>query len=112
MHSLLVEVEKRWVRGEYAAGEDGLTPPSRLGQMPFTLPRDAPVCFAGSSTGRPVVRSTAFAQLTGANAAAMSSRPVARSSVYAKPFLSKCTSALVRFPATVRSARIIAPAAS
>ena len=69
------------MRGEYAGGEDGLTPPSRLGQMSFTFPFDAPVCLAGSITGRPVVRSTDFAQFTGPNAVALMRRPVWRSSV-------------------------------
>ena len=44
------------MRGEYAAGDEGLTPPSALGQMPFTLPREAPVALAASSTGRPLLR--------------------------------------------------------
>ena len=62
--------------------------------MPFTLPRDAPVSLVESSTGRPVARSILFAQFTSTNGSATSTSPVARSSVYAKPFLLNCTSAL------------------
>src|SRR6185437_10430411 len=112
MQKLLVEVTNKPSWGEYAAGEAGLTPPSRLGQIPFTLPFEAPVCLFGSSTGRPVERSTDLAQLSAANRAATSTRPVARSSVYAKPFLSKCTSALIGLPWITRSARIIVPVES
>ena len=35
------------MRGEYAGGDTGLTPPSRLGQTPITSPFDAPVSLLG-----------------------------------------------------------------
>ena len=75
--------------------------------MPVTFPRDAPVVLAVSTTGRPVDRLMRFAHVTFANGSATSSSPVARSSVYAKPFLSKCTSTLRSRPPTTRSTRII-----
>lgn len=47
--------------------------------MFFTVPFEAPACFDGCKIGRPVVRSTDFAQLTpGANSVADRTRPVAR----------------------------------
>jgi hypothetical protein len=79
MQKLLVEVKNKPSRGEYAGGEAGLTPPSRLGQIPFTLPREAPVCRVGSNTGLPVARSMEVAQLRFTKAVALSSLPVARS---------------------------------
>src|SRR5437867_170967 len=92
---------------EYEDGEAGLLPPSRLGQMPFTLPRETPVVLLVSSTGRPVDRLMCFAHVTFANGSATSSSPVLRSIVYAKPFLSKCTRTLRSRPPTTRSTRII-----
>jgi len=38
--------------------------------MPFTFPLETPVCFEKSSSGRPVARSTDFAQLSIAKGAA------------------------------------------
>src|SRR5579859_5740346 len=112
MQKLLVEVKNNPNRGEYAGGEAGLTPPSRLGQMPFTLPFETPVCLVGSRTGLPVCRSMELAQFTCTNAVALMSLPVARSSRYWKPFLSKCTRAFSGCPLTLTSARIIGPVES
>jgi hypothetical protein len=36
-------------------GEPGLTPTSRLGSMPFTVPREAPVCYPPTSQNRAVI---------------------------------------------------------
>src|SRR5258708_6365865 len=69
------------VRGEYDAGEAGLFPPSRLGQMSWMLPRDAPVSLVESTTGRPVFKSTRVAQFSVVKGAATSTSPVPRSSV-------------------------------
>ena len=80
--------------------------------MSFTFPFDAPVAFASLSTGRPVARSIFDAQFTCTYGSARITSPVARSIVYAKPFLSKCTSALRTFPFTVRSTSTISAAAS
>ncbi len=74
--------------------------------MSFTVPLDAPVCLAGSSTGRPLPRSTCVAHVTATYLGAASTSPVARSSVYWKPFLLNVTSALRVLPPMVTSARI------
>src|SRR5215475_12265540 len=112
MQKLFVDVKNRLKRGEYAGGEAGLTPPSRLGQMPLTLPFEAPVCLLGSSTGLPVCRSTEVAQFTCTNAVALSNLPVARSNTYWNPFLSKCTNAFTGWPLTLTPARIMGPVES
>ena len=80
--------------------------------MSLMFPREAPVSFAVSTTGRPVVRSMRRAHVTAANGSATSTSPVVRSSVYANPFLSKCTSTWRRRPWTSKSARIISAFAS
>ena len=69
------------MRGEYAAGEAGLFPPSRLGQMYLTSPLLAPVSLVESRTGLPVARSTRFAQLRLTNGSATSTSPLVRSMV-------------------------------
>src|SRR6266480_1534527 len=112
MHMLFVARKKSRVRGEYAAGDAGLLPPSSDGQTFVTFPRDAPVSLVESTTGRPVATSTRFAQLTSTNGWATSTSPVARSIVYANPFLSKWTRTFRDRPLTTRSARIISEAAS
>src|SRR5690348_16154159 len=112
MQKLLVEVKNRLKRGEYAGGDAGLTPPSRLGQMFLMLPLEAPVCRAGSITGLPLRGSMDLAQFNCTNGAAFSSSPVARSSRYWKPFLSKWTRALTGCPLTLTSASTIAPVES
>jgi hypothetical protein len=75
--------------------------------MSFTVPRDAPVSFVESTSGRPEVRSMRLAQVVGTYGSADSNSPVARSSVYTKPFLSKWTSTLRFCPLRVSSVRII-----
>src|SRR4026209_1769880 len=96
MQRLLVETQKYPVCGLYDAGDVGLLPPSRLGQICCTIPRDLPVSLVESSTGRPVARSIRLAQFTCTYGSATRTSPVARSIVYANPFLLNATSTFRR----------------
>ncbi len=76
------------------------------GQMSFVFFVDD-VCFSGFSIGLPVLRSTPVAQLTTTNGSAMSSSPVFRSSMYAKPLRSKFARTFLGCPLMVTSTSTI-----
>ena len=69
--------------------------------------REDDVCFSGFSMGRPVLRSTPFAQFTVTNGSAASSSPVFRSSMYAKPLRSKFASTFLGWPLMLMSTSTI-----